>query len=355
MIQWLREVRIEYGEDIPGSVYGPRTPWKLTSQSDNDLRVTFRCTRTNTSRSDAGRLNIYNMPEKFRDAVVSGVKEANTDRAFILNDPRNKNDTDRRNDQLRQLAQANRIKIFAGHQGSVQLIFTGDITRINNRSLRSAVDTIMDIELGDAIITFKYGWYDNNVFGAGTQVGSLLSTIIVAGGGKMSQQSLKFLAENTPGVAVAVVKNSLVIQGDIVRNVDAIVARYGVQWFFRDGEFFMMPRGAVLDDFALRLDQGTNVLDPIGTTEGEDIKFRMLIDGRMTPGRGFRIHDFDGKPTSVHGYRADTVEYSGDTHGNPWYCKVVGSRISAANFPNPLFVLTPAEAATASESVVVVP
>ncbi len=355
MIQWLREVRIEYGEDIPGSVYGPRTPWKITSKSDNDLRVTFRCTRTNTARSDAGRLNIFNMPEKFRDAIVSGVKEANTDRAFILADPRNKNDFDRRNDQLRQLAQANRIKIFAGYQGSTQLIFTGDIKRINNRSLRSAVDTVMDIELGDAIITFKFGWFDNNVFGAGTQVGNLLSTIVVAAGGKMSQQSLKFLAETVPGVAVSEFRNGMVIQGDITRNIDAIVGRYGVQWFFRDGEFFMMPRGSVLDDFALRLDQGTNVLDPIGNIEGEDIKFRMLIDGRMTPGRGFRIHDRDGKPTSVHGYRADTVEYSGDTHGNPWYNTIIGSRISAANFPEPFIVLTPAEAFSATESVVALP
>jgi hypothetical protein len=146
-------------------------------------------------------------------------------------------------------------------------------------------------------------------------------------------------------------RNGAFVQGGIARNIDALVARYGVQWFIRDGEFFMMPRKSLIDDFALRLDEGDNLLRPLGKVNGEDIQFTMLLDGDMLPGRGFKIFDTKGQPTSTFGYRADDVRYVGDTHGNPWYCIVQGSRIDE-DFDVEHRALTPDQAFT-SDSIAV--
>jgi hypothetical protein len=138
---------------------------------------------------------------------------------------------------------------------------------------------------------------------------------------------LTFLDTNFPDVVALEFKNGYVVQGGIERNLDNLVAAYGVQWFFRNGEIFFMKRGDVFEDFAMGLYDGINLLLPQSKLDGDDIRSRMLLDGDMVPGRAFRIFDKAGRPTSQHGYRADDVEYTGDTHGQPWYVDIVASRI----------------------------
>ena len=186
------------------------------------------------------------------------------------------------------------------------------------------------------------------MFGDGAKVDEVLNGMLSSLGVPMSDQALKFQAESILGVEVASFKDGAIIFGGLKRNADAIVAQYGVQWFIRDGEFFFMPRGSVIDDFFLRLNEGENILRPISKFNGDDIKFTMLLDGDVLPGRGFVIEDAEGERTSNRGYRADTVTYIGDTHSNPWYCMVAASRLKD-EVATPRFVaLTPSQAITSN-------
>lgn len=343
MTNWMRKVVIKYGQPSPpGYAYGPRNPWTLTSEAANDLRVTFRFTRTNQSHADSGVLAIHNLPKEFADAIHSGFRDANLDRASILDDStynisegtRNKtisaryrNDVEGRNKALQALAEANRIWIWAGYRDDLKLIFQGDITDLVMKTLDSEVDSITAISVGDSILTSVYGYLNNKPFGKNSYLKDTLVAVVSAFGSKISTQGLSFLNTNFPDVVALEFKDGYMVQGGIERNLDNLVAAYGVQWFFRNGEIYFMKRGDVFEDFALRLDEGRNMLRPIGNVNGEDIQFRMLMDGDMVPGRAFRIFNKDGKPTSQHGYRADTVEYQGDTHSTPWYTTVVASRI----------------------------
>jgi hypothetical protein len=349
-MQWLRKITVEYGQNIPGSALGPLNPWSLTSEVDSDFRIQFRFTRSNTNRADTGRLIIYNLPPEFLSDIRSGVQEANDDRLRILEGPKFKGDLDGRNNELRILAQANLVKVYAGYKDGTKLIFTGDITSINMSSMMSDNDIITTIDLGDTIIPLKYGWL-NKTFAGGSRLDDVLNSILKSAGVSASEQAKKFQLETIAGVEVAEFKNGMAVIGGIKRNLDSIVARYGVQWFIKDGEFFFMARGALIDDFAIRLDLGDNVLRPVSDLDGDSVKFTMLLDGDMLPGRGFRIFDENGQPTSKSGYRADTVTYIGDTHGNPWYCMVEGISIDDKGFP-PALALTPDQAFT-TESVAV--
>ncbi len=343
-MQWLRKITVEYGQRIPGSALGPLEPWSLTSEGDSDFRIQFRFMRTNTNKADTGRLVIYNLPPEFLADIRTGVQEANDDRLRILDGPKFKGDLDGRNNELRILAQANLIKVYAGYKDGTKLIFTGDITSINMNSMMSDNDTITTIDLGDTIIPLKYGWL-NKTFAGGSRLDDVLNSILNSAGIPASEQAKKFQLENIAGVEVSEFKNGMIVIGGIKRNVDSIVARYGAQWFVRDGEFFLMARGALIDNFALRLDLGDNVLRPVSDLDGDSVKFTMLLDGDMLPGRGFRIFDETGQPTSKSGYRADTVTYIGDTHGNPWYCMVEGIDIDEKGFP-PATLITPDQAFT---------
>jgi hypothetical protein len=348
----MRKVTIEYGQEVEGSAYGPLQPWSLTSEGDEDYRVQFRFTRTNTNSADTGRIRIYNLPPEFVASIRNGTREANADRASIMDDVRWRDDMDRRNAELRELAQANIVKVYAGYQDGTKQIFQGDITDLDVNSMGSDVDTITSINLGDAIIPLKFGWL-NKSFDGNTKLADLLTSIITSSGILPSKQSLDFMDNVLPGVEVLEFRNGAIVQGDIKPNVDAIVARYGVQWFIRNGEFYLMPRGSLIDDFAIRLDMGDNLLRPLSELDGDDISFTMLLDGDVLPGRGFRIYDELGKPTSNYGYRADTVDYIGDTHANPWYCMVKGSRIEDPALLTDFAVLTPSPAIFSSENVAV--
>ncbi len=344
MTQWLRKITVEYGRQIPDGEYGPPEPWSITSEGDSDYRIQFRFSRTNTNTADTGTIAIYNLPPDFLSSIRSGVTKANADRRKILDLLRFKNDLDARNGELRELAIANLVRVYAGYQDSTKLIFSGDITSIDLNSMRSDVDTITRIDLGDMIIPLKYGWL-NKSFAGGSSLETVLNTIMASLGITPSEMAKKFQNEAIVGVEVAEFKNGLAIMGGVKRNVDAIVARYGVQWFVRDGEYFLMARGALIDDFSLTLLLGENVLRPVSDIDGDSVKFTMLLDGDMLPGRGFRILDEFGKPTSKSGYRADTVQYVGDTHGNPWYCMVDGISIDGKGFP-PATTITPDQAFT---------
>lgn len=344
MTQWLRRITVQYGQEL-ASPYGPEQPWELTSEGNDDYRIQFRFSRTNTNRADSGRVMIYNLPPEFASSIKRGTKEANEDRARILVDPRWRNDIEARNNELRELAQANLVKVYAGYRDSTKLIFTGDITELSTKSMGSTTDSITSIDLGDTIIPLKYGWLTKS-FGGGARLDSVLSSVLSVAGIPASEQAKKFLETTVPGVEVAEFRNGYIVQGGINVNIDALVARYGVQWFVRDGETYFMPRGSLLDDFAIRLDLGENVLRPVSDLENDSVSFTMLLDGEMLPGRGFRIFDEQGQQTSNFGYRADTVDYVGDTHGNPWYCMVQGSRIEDVNFPPSFAALQPSEVFT---------
>jgi len=343
MTQWMRKITVEYGQQIPEGEYGPPVPWSITSEGDSDYRIQFNFSRTNSNSADTGRLAIYNLPPEFLSSIRSGVEKANADRQKILDLIKYKNDLDARNGQLRELAKANLIKVYAGYRDGIKLIFTCDITSIEYTSMRSDVDTITSIDLGDMMIPLKY-WL-NKSFAGGSSLEVVLATIMKSLGISPSEMAKKFQDEAIVGVEVAEYRDGLAVMGGVKRSVDAIVARYGVQWFVRDGEYFLMARGALIDDFALRLDLGDNVLRPVSDMDGDSVKFTMLLDGDMLPGRGFRIFDEAGEPTSKSGYRADTVRYVGDTHGNPWYCMVEGISIDGAGFP-PATLITPDQAFT---------
>lgn len=347
MTQWLRRITVEYGNEAFVSALGPSLPWSLTSDGSMDYRVQFRLTRTNTNQADTGRVIIYNLPPDLSDAIRNGASQSNKDREDILEDPRYRLDIDARNAKLQELAKANLVKIYAGYRDNTKLIFTGDITGLNTKALSSDVDSITTIDLGDTIIPLKYGWL-NKSFGAGASTDEVINGIMKAVGIGMSQQALKFQAEHILGVEVSEFKNGMIIIGGLKRSADAIVARYGVQWFIRDGEFYFMPRGSVIDDFFLRLNEGENILRPMSSFNGDDIQFTMLLDGDVLPGRGFVIEDAGGKRTSNRGYRADTVNYIGDTHGNPWYCMVAASRLKEEIATPPHRALTPSQVFTST-------
>jgi hypothetical protein len=347
MTQRLRKITVEYGQDIPGSILGPSRPWSITSEGSDDYRVQFSFTRTNTNHADTGRVIIYNLPPELSDAISEGTSQSNTDREDILVDPRYRTDIDARNAKLQELAKANLVKVYAGYVDDMKLIFTGDITDLNTKAMGSGVDEITTITLGDTIIPLKYGWL-NKTFGDGATTGDILNNIMAGLSIGMSEQALAFQAESILGVEVASFKDGMFIFGGVKRNVDAIVARYGVQWFIRDGEFYFMPRGSVIDDFFLRLNEGENILRPISKFNGDDIKFTMLLDGDVLPGRGFVIENAEGERTSNRGYRADTVTYIGDTHSNPWYCMVAASRLKDEQATPRFVALTPSQAITSN-------
>ena len=231
-MQWLRKITVRYGQEVPESTLGPRTSWTLTSENDNDLRMTFRFFRSNRSTVDKGSVSIFNLPRQLKDAIRSGVQEALDARSFIMSDPQFRCDIPGRNARLRELSDANKVAVFAGYKDESRLIFQGDITDLSTKDLGSTRDTVTTISLGDSIILLKHG-YLHQAFGANTELIDMLAAVVTASGLTTSPESLSFLGTKIPGVATFKFDNGAIVQGGIGVSMSDLVEQRGIQWLSR--------------------------------------------------------------------------------------------------------------------------
>ena len=106
-----------------------------------------------------------------------------------------------------------------------------------------------------------------------------------------------------------------VLHGSASANMTAVMRSVGHEWSIQDGTLQVLAQGASLTATAVLLSSDTGLIgSPTIDTKGV-LSCRALILPDLQPGRLVRI-----KSRFISGdFRIEEAQYSGDTHGNPWY------------------------------------
>lgn len=224
--------------------------------------------------------------------------------------------------QLEQLS-AVPVSLVAGYVGQTSQIFLGDL-RVAFATI-SGTDIISKISGGDgekAIATTRI----SQNFRKGTPQNQLLVKAIVAafteqeiGAGNLSD----FLSANPPSPAVA----SSILHGSAFRELNHLVQAAGWEWSIQQSKLQFLKKTTALPGQALSVSQKTGMVgSPSVDSSAKQpvLTVTTLLIPDVNPGR---LLVLDSENSRLNGaYRIETVDSSGDTHGQEWYHKIEARR-----------------------------
>lgn len=111
----------------------------------------------------------------------------------------------------------------------------------------------------------------------------------------------------------------VVLSGLAVDVMTTVVTGLGYEWSIQDGEIqILRPDETTSDDILVVTPDSGLIGSPQQGKKGV-IKFRMLLDGRASPGRPIRLESLERPPGDM---RIEKIAHIGDTWGNDWYTDV---------------------------------
>jgi hypothetical protein len=91
------------------------------------------------------------------------------------------------------------------------------------------------------------------------------------------------------------------------------------------------------------LQEGVELLSFTREANYGDVTGTAFLLPKLKPGKAVKLVDTFAFPIAGQGHRIDSVEFTGDTHGQNWYAKFTGRRLSPL-FPANIAALSVAEA-----------
>lgn len=238
--------------------------------------------------------------------------------------------------------QFTRISFQAGYESNFGVIFDGNIKR-TGKGNDSNVDSYLEIQAADGDLAYNF---------------ATVNATISAGATQRDQIEAAAKVMNSKGVSNGyngIMDQTRLPRGKVMYGMsrDYIrksAATSGASWTIQDGVLKVIPMSGLLPGQAVVLNSKTGLVGiPKQTDSG--IEFRCLLNPLIVVAAAIQIDQKDiaraqlqeenpDKPApaeiTIDGfYRVISLEYSGDTRGNDWYCEGTGlsvdSTVAASN------------------------
>jgi len=260
------------------------------------LRTVFRVSKTATSEPNAATISIYNLAAASRGRIKA------KDQAVVLE---------------------------AGYTDLVEQVCVGVIKRVEHR--REGVDTVTEIEIKDGGQDLLESEFHRS-YARGTSrlriVQDILSTMPHTSTGTIGASGV---AGSTPGRLAFSTTSKLAL--------DRLARAWGFEWSVQDGAIQILETDGTVEprELALAIGPDTGLIGSPARTAQEGRKasrsrsrkqqsgarFQTLLLPSLRPGR-YVVLDSE----FVSGaFRVQSVEHSGDTHGNDWTTDVEAVQI----------------------------
>lgn len=273
----------------------------VVAGEDDQLRVKFAITRTDTDEPDRADVLVTN-------ASLDTIKKAES--AWRLTN------TDPFSPVFGRAIPAN-LKIFAGYRdlglsGLDELLFTGDLVDTANAPRVGSTETGLLMKAGDGLDGLQNGFMQQSF--SGVTLDKIMKAAALAMG-------LTFAADAEKSIGAALVEadvkstpHGFMAEGRASSVMTDMADTVGLKWWVQDNQLQMVQKFKPYSDFALSLSAQTGLIDsPVFKANG-DVEFQALLDPRLKPGRQLQI---EGAPAKT--YRLDAAQYRGDTGGGEWY------------------------------------
>lgn len=247
--------------------------WETTAHGG--LRITFDVKKTPKSKPNTAKVTIYNLSPESREFIASGQE----------------------------------IQIEGGYQDGIDILHRAKITHVSSR--REGNTWITTIESSDGRDTAK------SVFSASFAPGATPREIF--------DKMLEDVRES--GTATGFIdglmdggkgfEQGFVVNGTMEEALDKLVARQGGEWSFQNGDLQITKPGGHTNAEAWLLSPTTGLENaPEKTKTGATASCR--LNGLIAPGRLIAIES----DTLTGYYVAQSVDHTGDTHGDDWTTKI---------------------------------
>lgn len=282
------------------------------------LRIAFEVNKTSRSDTNKARIDIYNLAKSTRDGIY-GNKSMEI------------------------------VRLTAGYKGDrdagiVEEIYVGEISHAE--SARSGADFVTTLECGDGDETFTTQSVEQK-FAAGTRVRDVIK--LVAGAFTKPtptvDETVRFgptpkKPKNPPtpsriefrdidadlsrldvdlfdaGFSL-VLRRAFSVAGNAAEVMDKLARMWRFDWSVQDGVFQLTSYGRALVGESVSLSPTTGLIGvPAKTDDG--VRFASLLIPQLRP--GVEVHV--ASETVTGAFRADTVRFLGDTHGENWTAEV---------------------------------
>lgn len=270
------------------------------------IRIAFDVTKTVRSQSNKATVDLYNLAQSTRDRLH---------------------------------AAGDVVKIEAGYQGLIELLYEGQVTR--GSSGRSVPNFVTTLECGDGDDTFSTQTVEQN-FNAGTRVRDVIKRVageftkpipdpddaVKFGPPTPSKKKtipsriqfrtidadLSALEVDLADAGFALVlRRAFSVSGNAAEVMDKLARMWRFDWSVQDGVFQLASFGRTIVGESVKLTPKTGLIgSPLKTDYG--VKFVALLIPQVRPGVLVRLES----STVTGSFRCETAHYLGDTSGENW-------------------------------------
>lgn len=216
--------------------------------------------------------------------------------------------------QLQQ-TDVQRLRLEAGYDGTTEVIFDGDITRVE--SARDGEDWVVEFSVGDGV---RHGRRKRaNVVsksGPVTALQELLRVYDKGGAGSLA----KAFAEKVRSGALTEGVSKYILTGNAKENMAKLSKQLGLAFSIQDGAPTFIPLGAPAnyDSDIVLLTPDTGLVGSPELSRRGYVKINAFIQQKLLPGKFVQV-----RSGALNGYfQIHRVDYNGDTRGAPWFAEL---------------------------------
>ena len=236
------------------------------------LRITFNITKTRRSSANSATITVYNLAERNRKRLQ---------------------------------AKGTALSLLVGYGGAMQLLYSGEVN--HGKVMWAAPDWISEAECLDGQGALRTGTL-SRTWPTGTPRLLIAQTLAASLTGLA-------LGPVEAGPFVGVTNAPLSVSGSSRKSLDRLAAAWGFTWSVQDGTVEFRTDGGLGSGLAT-----APLLSPqtglIGSPEWTDdgLSVRCLLTPAIRPGGRVIV-----KSRTANGvFQVESVQHSGDTHGNDW-------------------------------------
>jgi len=227
-----------------------------------------------------------------------------------------------------------RVVVQAGYESNFGVIFDGTVKQYRTGK-ENSTDTYLDISAGDGDVAYNYAVVNGTLHAGATQLEQIqLATLTMQQQGGIRPG---FISNDIAGAPLA---RGKVMYGPARDYVRQSARSSGATWSIQDGKLQVLKTGELLPVQAVYLNSKTGL---VGTPEqtNDGIKARCLLNPMLKIGSKIKINEAsiqtaklpdttkDAAPNKMPSIAADgayrilSIDFTGDTFGNDWYCDFI--------------------------------
>lgn len=255
-----------------------------------DQRITFRVEKTLKADPNTAEIVVYNMTDGQRDQL-SAIK-------------------------------APLVRLSAGYLDGTTQIFYGQLIHVVHEV--DGADIVTTMNTGDGIEEYRKKRIRMSI-GPKTKADVVYKALIQALGLKPGNSS-KFIHIFKTGIKAEIFLSGAAFSGSAAFELSQLCKSANLSWSIQDGAIQIVDQNQATEKFAVKLSPTTGLVGSPSISNKGIATGKCLIIPDMYPGRQIEIDSRFLKGR----YRLEKVTFTGDTHGQDWYCEFEGKGPTAA-------------------------